>query len=89
MSDTIIRSVASILITGTDCCDGERGDVDGSGAVNVSDLTYLVAYLFQGGDQPRVHREGDVDGSGATNVSDLTYLVAYLFQGGPVSPACP
>lgn len=74
---------------GTDCCDGVRGDVDGSGAVNVSDLTYLVAYLFQGGDQPRCIAEGDVDGSGATNVSDLTYLVAYLFQGGPVSPACP
>jgi hypothetical protein len=29
------------------CCntDGRRGDVDGSGSINVADVTYLVAYL--------------------------------------------
>jgi len=73
------------------CCngDGMRGDVDGTGAVNVSDLTYLVAYLFQGGSSAPCEDEADVDGTGAINVSDLTYLVAYLFQGGPDPMACP
>ena len=72
---------------GCGCCQ-LRGDVDASGAINVSDLTYLVARLFQGGPPPPCEDEGDVDGSGAINVSDLTYLVARLFQGGPPPPPC-
>ena len=87
------------VLDNTDCDDTDptkppcgccllRGDVDRSGAINVSDLTYLVAYLFSGGAPPPCADEGDVDGSGAINVSDLTYLVAYLFSGGPPPPPC-
>ncbi len=63
------------------------GDVDGSGAVDVGDLTYLVAYIFQGGPAPPVLAAADVDGSGFIDVADLTYMVTYLFQGGP-PPIC-
>ncbi|MFH1374736.1 MAG: dockerin type I domain-containing protein [bacterium] len=63
------------------------GDVDGSGAVDVGDLTYLVAYLFQSGPPPPVIDAADVDGSDFIDVADLTYLVGYLFQGGP-APVC-
>jgi len=70
---------------------GTCGDInnDGSGP-NVADLTYLVAYLFQGGPPPGQMYAADVngDGSATPNVSDLTYLVAYLFHGGP-APMCP
>ncbi len=69
------------------CCQ-LHGNVDGINGVNVSDLTYLVAYLFQGGAEPPCYEEGNVDGIGAIDVSDLTYLVAYLFQGGPLPPPC-
>ncbi len=69
------------------CCD-IRGDVDRSGAIDVGDLTYLVAYLFQGGPPPPCLEEADVDGSSSIDVGDLTYLVAYLFQGGPAPPPC-
>jgi len=70
------------------CCE-PRGDVDRLGGINVSDLTFYVAYLFQGGEAPACPDQADVDGSGSHNVSDLTYLVAYLFQGGPPPPPCP
>ena len=73
---------------GPGCCVGFADDVDLSGAINVSDLTYLVARLFQGGPPPPCRGETDVDGSGLLNVSDLTYLVAYLFQGGPDPKPC-
>jgi len=65
------------------------GDVSGEGeGPNVSDLTYLVAYLFQGGPEPPFLAAANIDGSGVTpDVSDLTYLVAFLFQGGP-PPVC-
>ncbi|MFH1374025.1 MAG: dockerin type I repeat-containing protein [bacterium] len=69
------------------CCK-VRGDVDGTGSIDVGDLTYLVAYLFQGGAAPPCDIEGDVDGTGSIDVGDLTYLVAYLFQGGADPPPC-
>ncbi|MFH1374358.1 MAG: hypothetical protein ABII79_11230 [bacterium] len=59
------------------------GDVDHSHDVSVGDLTYLVAYLFQGGQPIYPLFVGDIDGSCAVDVGDLTYLVAYLFQSGP------
>jgi len=63
------------------------GDVDGSGAVNVGDMTYLVNYLFRGGPSPDPIEVADVNASGGVNVADLTYLVNYLFRGGP-PPVC-
>ncbi len=59
------------------------GDLDHSRGVNVSDLTMLVAFLFQGGEAIEPPFVADLDASCDANVSDLTYLVAYLFQGGP------
>ncbi len=73
-----------------DFCVGDRGNVDGllDDQVNVSDLTYLVAYLFQGGPPPPVFEEADVNADGDLNVADLTYLVDYLFSGGPAPQPC-
>ncbi len=62
------------------------GDIDGSGSIDVGDLTYLVAYLFQGGPPPPTLEAADVDCSRGIDVGDLTYLVNYLFLGGP--PPC-
>ncbi len=58
------------------------GDVDYNGSVSVADVTYLVAYLFQGGTPPPISDLADVDASCSLNVADLTYLVDYLFKGG-------
>jgi len=77
------------------CCQN-RGNVDGitgvSGPIDVADLTYLVAYLFEGGPEPPCIEEGNVDGTvgvgGPIDVADLTYLVAYLFQNGSEPPPC-
>jgi hypothetical protein len=74
------------------CCNGDgiRGDVNYDfGGPNVSDVTYLVAYLKGLGPAPPCDEEGDVNGSGSINVSDVTYLVAYLKGLGPAPPACP
>ncbi|MEW5993138.1 MAG: hypothetical protein AB1744_01920 [Candidatus Zixiibacteriota bacterium] len=81
------------------CCngDGRRGNVDDQsgpgGEVDVADLTYLVSFLFQGGQAPPCTEEGNVDGivgvGGPLDVADLTFLVSFLFQGGAPPSPCP
>jgi len=73
------------------CMGGLRGnvDMDDGDNVNVSDVTRLVDYLFQGGAPLSCLEEADFNADGSVNVSDLTALTAYLFSGGPGPAACP
>lgn len=75
---------------GGNCCL-QRGDVDHDGEiVNISDLVFLVAYMFQDGIEPPCQEEADVDADGEIiNISDLVYLIAYMFQDGPEPVPCP
>ena len=69
-----------------------RGNIDGGLAdqPDISDLVYLVTYMFQGGAAPPCMEEADVDGSGTgPDIADLVYLVTYMFQGGPAPALCP
>ena len=64
------------------------GDVNGSmgNQADISDLTYMVDFLFAGGPAPDPIESGDVNCSGGgtpCDISDLTYFVDYLFGGGP------
>lgn len=63
------------------------GDPNTTGTVDISDLIFIIAYLFNNGTAPNPLSAGDIDGSGEIDITDVTYLVAYLFQGG-ASPVC-
>jgi hypothetical protein len=82
LGNGLVNMVAALQTVGRLSC----GDVDACGGVFVSDVTYLVDYLFCGGAAPYPYQAGDADCSGDVNIADLTYLVAYLFSGGP--PPC-
>jgi hypothetical protein len=58
------------------------GDVDGSGAVNISDVVYLLAYIFQGGSPPLPLSTGNVNCDQGINISDAVYLILFIFSGG-------
>jgi len=64
------------------------GDADGSGAVDIDDVVYLIAYIFSGGPAPDPIGSGDPDCSGATDIDDVVYLIAYIFSGGPPPGDC-
>jgi hypothetical protein len=63
-----------------------RGDANGDGFVNGSDVVYLINYLFIGGPPPAPLPAGDANDDGFINISDVVYLINYLFQGGPPPP---
>ncbi len=69
------------------------GDINGDGGelIDISDLVYLVEYMFNGGPEPPNLSAADVNGSHAMpiDISDLVYLVDYMFTGGPEPPLCP
>jgi len=73
------------------CCnnDGIRGDVDGSGLINIADVIWLVDYIFFGGAPPPCFEEGDVNSDAAINVADVIHLVDYIFFGGQPPADCP
>jgi hypothetical protein len=59
------------------------GDVNGSGSINIGDVTYLIVYIFQGGAYPIDPYHGDLDCDGVCTVGDAIYLLNYIFTGGP------
>jgi hypothetical protein len=53
----------------------------------VSDIVYLISYLFKGGSAPLpIQKVGDANCDGKVSVSDIVYLISYLFKGG--APPC-
>ena len=77
------------------CIAGLRGDIlaDGSPgeiSIDISDLVYLVSYMFQSGPEGGCPGEVDINGSGSgPDIADLVYLVTYMFQNGPAPAPCP
>ncbi len=76
---------------GPSCCV-LRGDIDHEGGtVTISDLVYLINYMFQSGPEPFCMEEANLDSSpdGLADISDLIYLVDFMFRGGPPPGPCP
>lgn len=57
-----------------------RGDVDGDGNVNISDVTALIDYLLSGSGAI-VSGKPDVDLNGSVTIADVTSLIDYLLSG--------
>ncbi|MCJ7508134.1 MAG: dockerin type I domain-containing protein [candidate division Zixibacteria bacterium] len=63
------------------------GDANNDEKLTVSDVIYLINYLFKGGVEPSPWRAGDTSCDGKVNVSDVIYLINYLVKFGP-APGC-
>jgi hypothetical protein len=60
------------------------GDVNADNTINVTDVVYLIAWIFSDGPAPIPDPlVGDVDCSGFTNITDCVYLIQYIFDNGP------
>jgi serine protease AprX len=59
------------------------GDANGDGKIDVSDIIFIIDYLYQNGRPPSPLYLGDANCDAAVNVSDIVYLINYLYQNGP------
>ncbi len=66
------------------------GDADGSSVVTISDVVFLINYIFGGGAAPNPILAGDANCDLSVTISDAVSLVGYVFLGGaPPCDACP
>ncbi len=59
------------------------GDANGTGAVDIDDVVYIVAYIFLGGPAPVTPEAGNANCLENIDVDDVVYLIAYIFSSGP------
>ena len=89
----VVDFFGGIPAVGSSCCEGIRGDIADpmDGIIDITDLVYLIDYMFLSGPAPTCMAEADVNADGAdqVDISDLMYLIDYMFTGGPPPAACP
>lgn len=60
------------------------GDFNLTGLIDVDDIVYAIAYVFQGGPSPLPWPcAGEVDGDSGIDIGDIVYLIDYVFMSGP------
>ncbi len=60
------------------------GDVNDDGNLDISDLTYMIEWLFLGGPPPPDPSAAEMDLCNGTDIADIDYYLNYMFRGGPV-----
>ena len=60
-----------------------HGDANRDGSVDISDVVYIVNYIFAGGPAPNPSQAGDADCTITIDVADAVYLINYIFASGP------
>jgi hypothetical protein len=56
-----------------------RGDANGDGVVNPSDINFIGNYLFSGGPAPACLDSADANDDELVNISDMSWLSTWLF----------
>ncbi len=64
-----------------------RGNANGDAKVDISDMVYILGFLFLGDPAPACGDAADVNDDGKINISDPSSGLNFLFLGGPAPPA--
>jgi hypothetical protein len=63
-----------------------RGDANGDGDINITDVVYVINELFRGAPPSRCPAAADANGDGTRDISDPIYILQYTFLGGRPPP---
>ena len=69
-------SVADVTDTYLPLLQGIKGDVNGDGLVNISDLNNIIDMILGG----RNSSEGDINGDGLVNISDINAVISIILN---------
>ena len=58
-----------------------RGDANSDQVVDISDPSYILGFLFLGGERPQCVETADVDLDGRIDITDPVIILGYLFGG--------
>lgn len=84
---TLSPFVLTVPKTETPLKNFRRGDANTDGEVDVSDVVFILLYLFRPGIEPSCLDAADVNDSGEINITDAIHLINSLFLGkGSVPP---
>jgi hypothetical protein len=61
-----------------DCCT--QGDANGDLTIDISDVVYIIHYIFGGGPAPDQPCMGDINQDGVVDISDAVFLIHYIFD---------
>ncbi len=62
---------------------GQEGDLNGDGVITVTDVLFLINFLFKNGPEPNPPPAGDINADCVTTMADIVYLINFLFRNGP------
>jgi len=82
-SDMVLADTDSVAITVSDVCLAKSGDAKADGNIFLTDIVFIVNYLFRSGLAPNPICRGDANGNGAVLLPDIVYLINYIFRAGP------
>jgi hypothetical protein len=63
------------------------GDVTCDVNIGLSDVVYLINYIFKSGSEPCILEAGNVNCDWVVDTADIVFLINYLFRDGP-KPEC-
>ena len=59
------------------------GGLNGDCQIDVSDIIFLIGYLYKNAPPPNPLESGDANCDGMVDIGDVIFLINYLFKGGP------
>jgi len=86
MSRMLLTLLTLMLIFASSAYAQSCADVNKDGAVDVTDVAYMMAEHIGGSPIPA--GKGDIDNRQGYNAGDVRFLIDYIFGGGP-TPGCP
>ena len=70
------------LVDSIEVIGHRQGDINRNGRIDITDLTFLIDYIFRGGPSPEPLEAGDINYDGSISILDLTIIIDHIFRGG-------
>jgi PKD repeat protein len=86
-SQVIVETKRAFIQVGSLAGTFVRGDANGDGAVDLSDVVVTLGFIFRAALAPPCLDALDADDNGRLSSADAVRVLLHLFQGGPPPPA--